>query len=241
MRTNPWNKYEQKDMKKRKEQEVLYYVFSNGQRSKSMIWSELRSQSFPPYALVWTSGMSGWKQLGQYIGNRRPAMSLRKKEVNESSVSRGLVVSLLQRMAAAMLDLMILLTMLYVFRVLFLMLYAPGSAEASITFLFRLKLQPPLIVLVTTFYLLAAWAYFVLFESSRLKATPGKLLFRLQVVSASCERVSLAQVTIRYWSKLLSILTLLLGFFMILWNPQRQSLHDMFSDTYVIKTDKWVV
>ena len=228
-------------MKKHKEQEGLYYVFNNGQRSKSMRWSKLQSQSFPPYALVWTRGMSGWKQLGQYIGNRRPPKSRSNIEVYESYGSRTLLISLLHRMVAALLDLLLLLIMLYLFRVLFLLAYASANSDAAFAFLFRFELPSVLKGLIAIFYLLAAWTYFALFESSRLKATPGKLLFRLQVVSASCERVSLAQVTIRYWSKLLSILTLLLGFFMILWNPQRQSLHDMFSDTYVIKTDKWVV
>lgn len=224
-----------------KGKENFYYVFSNGQRSKAMRWSELKSKRFPSYALVWTKGMNEWKQLDQFMSKRQSARTPGKIERDEYFVSRVLVLLMFQRMIAALLDLLLLLTILYLFRVLFIFVYTPENSISPFTFLFRFDLQSNLTALVIIFYLLSGWVYFALFESSSIKATPGKLFLQLQVNSATHMQITLAQATIRYWCKFLSFLPFLLGFIMILWNPQKQSLHDFFSDTYVIKNGKWIV
>jgi uncharacterized RDD family membrane protein YckC len=43
------------------------------------------------------------------------------------------------------------------------------------------------------------------------------------------------QANIRYWSKLISILMLRMGFFMIALPPKKQGIHDMLAKTTVIK------
>ncbi|MFW5835540.1 MAG: RDD family protein [bacterium] len=217
--------------------ENFYYVFYNGQKTKAMRWSELLLQKFPSYALIWTKGMSGWKPLDQYMREGRSAIDRSKVERYEHFVSAVPVITLFQRIFAAFLDLLMLLTLLYIFRVLFLLVYIPDNASAAFTFLFRLDLQSYLIVLLVIFYFLSGWVYFALFESSRMKATPGKILVQLQVISVTHTHITLAQATIRYWSKILSIIPLFLGFIMILWNPRRQSLHDIFSCSYVVNNN----
>ena len=43
------------------------------------------------------------------------------------------------------------------------------------------------------------------------------------------------QANIRYWSKMISILMLMIGFFMIIFTPKKQECHDMLARTTVLK------
>jgi uncharacterized RDD family membrane protein YckC len=78
--------------------------------------------------------------------------------------------------------------------------------------------------------------YFVLFECSRFRATPGKLVCGLIVVDLEGNRISFWRATARHFAKLLSILTLAIGFMMAGWTHRNQALHDKVAGCLVLKS-----
>ena len=58
----------------------------------------------------------------------------------------------------------------------------------------------------------------------------------LKVTSTAGERISFGQATGRHFGQILSALLLFVGYFMMLWNNERQTLHDKMADTLVVKS-----
>jgi len=70
----------------------------------------------------------------------------------------------------------------------------------------------------------------------RMGATPGKLIFKLKVVRPDGGRITLGRAFGRYFAKLLSSFTLLIGFIIAAFDDQKRTLHDRIADTRVIQT-----
>ena|SRR6516165_5476043 len=85
------------------------------------------------------------------------------------------------------------------------------------------------------FLSVGAWLYSAFTESSHWRATLGKRIMGLQVVTAQGERLNFGQATIRHFMKFLSLFTVGVGFMMAGWTRRRQSLHDMPVDCLVIR------
>lgn len=85
------------------------------------------------------------------------------------------------------------------------------------------------------FFLLLGWPYCVLLESSRWRATPGKLALGLEVVDVAGGRIGFGRATGRYFAKFLSFAVFLVGFLLTDFTPRRQALHDYISATYVVR------
>ena len=83
--------------------------------------------------------------------------------------------------------------------------------------------------------LILNWIYFTGLESSKLKATLGKFLLGLKITDLNQDKISFMQANIRYWSKLISILMLTIGFLMIAFTSKKQGIHDMLAKTTVLK------
>lgn len=80
--------------------------------------------------------------------------------------------------------------------------------------------------------------YFILFESSRLQATPGKRLCRLKVVTLLGERISLPRAVVRFAVKaFLSFPLLYIGVLMVAFTRRKQGLHDLIAGTLVVRHD----
>ncbi|OLC24818.1 MAG: hypothetical protein AUG06_05230 [Actinobacteria bacterium 13_1_20CM_2_65_11] len=79
------------------------------------------------------------------------------------------------------------------------------------------------------------WAYFALLESSPLGATVGKIALEIYVTDAHGDPISFARASARYWLKTLSTLTLMVGWLMAAFTPQKQALHDVFAGTLVLR------
>jgi uncharacterized RDD family membrane protein YckC len=82
---------------------------------------------------------------------------------------------------------------------------------------------------------IGAWLYAAFTESSSHRATLGKRIVGLQVVTASGDRLTFGQATVRHFMKFLSLFTAAVGFMMAGWTKRRQALHDMPSDCVVIR------
>jgi uncharacterized RDD family membrane protein YckC len=79
------------------------------------------------------------------------------------------------------------------------------------------------------------WLYYAGFEASSLQATPGKLALGLRVCDEQFQRLTLRRSTIRYISHFLSALLLYFGYLISFFTAKRQTLHDMISDSLVVR------
>lgn len=79
------------------------------------------------------------------------------------------------------------------------------------------------------------WLYFTLFEASARQATPGKMILRIVVTDLNGERVSFGRANGRYWGKILSALSILIGYLMVAFTDKQQALHDMMAGCLVVK------
>jgi uncharacterized RDD family membrane protein YckC len=80
-----------------------------------------------------------------------------------------------------------------------------------------------------------SWAYFALFESSPMRATVGKYALGLYVTDTRGDPITFRRAAFRYWLKILSSLTLMVGWFMAAFTPRKQALHDLLAGTLVLR------
>jgi uncharacterized RDD family membrane protein YckC len=83
--------------------------------------------------------------------------------------------------------------------------------------------------------LVVNWVYFAILESSSRQATLGKMALGLIVTDLTGKRIGFGRATGRYFAKILSILTLCIGFAMAGFTRRKQALHDMVANTLVLK------
>ena len=89
---------------------------------------------------------------------------------------------------------------------------------------------------MSTGTLVIGWLYFALQEASSRRASIGKRVMGLTVVGEAGEQLSFTQASIRYFSKILSVLILFLGYFMMLFSDKKQTLHDKIAKTLVLNS-----
>ncbi|HBY76937.1 MAG TPA: hypothetical protein DEG47_08015, partial [Cyanobacteria bacterium UBA11148] len=82
--------------------------------------------------------------------------------------------------------------------------------------------------------LLIAWLYYAVQESSAKQATIGKQALGIVVTDLQNQRISFIQATIRYFSKIISTIILLIGYLMALFTEKKQALHDIIAGTLVV-------
>lgn len=78
--------------------------------------------------------------------------------------------------------------------------------------------------------------YFAYMESSEKQATFGKQALNIKVTDMEGGRISTGNAVVRYLSKILSALILMIGFLMVLFTERKQGLHDIIAKTLVVKT-----
>lgn len=139
---------------------------------------------------------------------------------------------LLRRLPAAFIDMVlaILSSMVVslVFGIVLGLIYAQSGLPRE-TLKVNAALAGYMIWILWTFF------YFAVFESSKWSATPGKMLLKMRVLTVDGGRISFGQATRRHFSKILSVITLLAGLIWVQLNSKRQALHDMLSDTVVVR------
>lgn len=82
--------------------------------------------------------------------------------------------------------------------------------------------------------LVIGWLYYTLQESGATQATIGKKAVGIKVTDMNGERISFGTANGRYFGKILSSLILLIGYFMMLGDDKRQTLHDRLAGTLVV-------
>lgn len=85
----------------------------------------------------------------------------------------------------------------------------------------------------TVIGLAGGWLYGATMESSKHQATVGKMAFKMKVTDLRGQRLSFGLATGRHFAKILSGITLCIGFIMVGFTEKKQGLHDMIAGTYV--------
>lgn len=82
--------------------------------------------------------------------------------------------------------------------------------------------------------ILVGWIYNAGFESSNNQATPGKMALGIIVTDIDGKRISFGRATGRHFSKIISAITLGIGFLMIGFTEKKQGLHDIIAGCKVV-------
>jgi uncharacterized RDD family membrane protein YckC len=80
----------------------------------------------------------------------------------------------------------------------------------------------------------AAWLYSALLQSSSRQATVGKMALNLIVTDEAGDRIGFGRATGRYFAGALNVLTLGIGYLMVIWTPRKQALNDRIAGTVVV-------
>lgn len=81
-----------------------------------------------------------------------------------------------------------------------------------------------------------AWVYAAVMESSSSQGTLGKMALGLKVTDMQGRRVTFARATGRHFGKIVSGITLLVGYIMAGFTERKQAMHDMMAGTLVVKS-----
>jgi uncharacterized RDD family membrane protein YckC len=94
-----------------------------------------------------------------------------------------------------------------------------------------IKSSIPLYAVYVNFFITAI--YFIVFVALFGK-TPGKMFFKIKVVKKDMSNVSWKEGILRFLGIILSQALLFSGYILMLWDKNRQTLHDKIARTYVI-------
>jgi len=86
---------------------------------------------------------------------------------------------------------------------------------------------------VVCLLVIAKWLYYAMMES-RKGATLGKMVLNIKVTDMNGNPISFGRASGRYFGKILSVLTLCIGYIIAGFSQQKQALHDMLAKTLVV-------
>jgi len=92
----------------------------------------------------------------------------------------------------------------------------------------------PALGILLTVNTILPWIYFSWMESSKLQASVGKLALGIKVVDANGQRLTFGRSLGRTLGKIVSGLTLNIGYFMAGATRKKQALHDKMANAYVV-------
>ncbi len=78
------------------------------------------------------------------------------------------------------------------------------------------------------------WLYYALMESSGQQGTLGKMALGIKVTDLDGKRVSFGRATGRYFARIISSLTLGIGYIIAGFTDRKQALHDMIASCLVV-------
>lgn len=103
----------------------------------------------------------------------------------------------------------------------------------SITVIFYLAKWTGMFRIVTV-VVSPIWLYYVLMDSSKAQGTVGKRAMSIVVVDEGMKQISFGQASVRFWCRIVTVLTLGIGYIMAALTKNKQTLHDRISHTYVV-------
>ena len=110
----------------------------------------------------------------------------------------------------------------------------PGGIPANNPWVLFTDTSPQVSALLLLF-LMGNWVYYSLMESSPWRATVGKRILGLEVTDLSGNRISFARASGRFFGKIVSSMTFLVGFVMAGFTARKQALHDILASCLVTR------
>jgi uncharacterized RDD family membrane protein YckC len=210
-----------------------YYAVNGNQMgpiSEHKLLQKRASGEIGAAVLVWTQSLDDWVPMGSVSTLVSPAEALPAASapgwvsaIPEPSRSgiRLQYAGFWPRVAAALVDVSVLMLVGYVIDVMVGAVYT-GSEQGSKT----------LFIIVS---IIVRWLYFAKMESSEYGATLGKLAVGLKVTDLEGAPLSFRDATVRHFGKVLSSLTLGAGYVMVAFTERKQGLHDMLAGCLVVR------
>jgi uncharacterized RDD family membrane protein YckC len=91
------------------------------------------------------------------------------------------------------------------------------------------RLTPILVILIQLFF----WLYCATMESQK-QATLGKMALGIKVTDTNGNKISFARASARHFAKILSIIPIGFGFFMVAFTDKKQGLHDIITKCIIV-------
>jgi uncharacterized RDD family membrane protein YckC len=92
-----------------------------------------------------------------------------------------------------------------------------------------------LVMLAIMISIVMKWLYYALMESSKFSGTIGKMAVSIRVVDLEGNRISFGRATGRYFSRIVTSMTFLIGYIIAGFTEKKQALHDLMASCLVIK------
>jgi len=210
-----------------------YYVMEGKQEgpiTEHKLAQMLTSVILPADALVWTQTLESWvpaASLGERLASVStpvvlpgiPAFAGAAPASSEDVVYAGFWI----RVAAALIDGFILMLAGLAVGAVVRELYGAftGMADGAS-------------VIGTIIGVLMRWVYFAAMESSEQQATLGKLAVGIKVTDLDGNRLNFMRASGRHFAKILSSLSLGVGYLMVAFTERKQGLHDMVAGCLVV-------
>ncbi len=105
------------------------------------------------------------------------------------------------------------------------------DSETAVGFLFAMIAGYFLFIIAIW---ISGWLYFALMESSSQQGTLGKMALGIKVTDMSGNRITFGRATGRYFSKIISSLTMGIGYIIAGFTQQKQALHDIIAGCLVV-------
>lgn len=146
--------------------------------------------------------------------------------VNNGIRGNHIYANLSKRLGALLIDMLIIIVLI-----------APFLYGFIVWMLNRELLSPIMITIVSSLIeLIPFWLYFSLFESSKFKASIGKMIFKIIVVDYKGERLSFKKAAIRSLFKIISLMLGLIELVIIVTSKKKQATHDNIVNTLVLES-----
>ncbi|HCT30138.1 MAG TPA: RDD family protein [Bacteroidales bacterium] len=92
-----------------------------------------------------------------------------------------------------------------------------------------------LVMLAIMISVVMKWLYYALMESSKFGGTVGKIAVGIKVVDMEGNSVTFARATGRYFSRIITNMTFLIGYIIAGFTEKKQALHDLVASCLVVK------
>lgn len=92
-----------------------------------------------------------------------------------------------------------------------------------------------MVMLAILFSIVMKWLYYALMESSKFGGTLGKMAVSIKVVDMEGNRITFGRATGRYFSRIITNMTLLIGYIIAGFTEKKQALHDLIASCLVVQ------
>jgi uncharacterized RDD family membrane protein YckC len=91
-----------------------------------------------------------------------------------------------------------------------------------------------IVILLSIFKIIIGWLYFSLMESSKHSGTLGKIAVGIKVTDINGEKLTFGRATGRYFAKIITNFTFLIGYILAGITEKKQALHDLIANSLVV-------